>query len=80
MENRRNIYYRPLTVREENVMRLIALGYDNHEIAEKMSISTHTVKAFVANILRKLDAKNRTNAVYIALSIGIIPDNLMKFN
>lgn len=73
MENNKR-YYKQLTKREKTVIKLIAYGFDNKTIGEKMYVSTHTVKAFVAKILRKLEAKNRTNAVYIAFQIGILPD------
>lgn len=63
---------RVLTNRERTVLFFIAQGFDNKEISEKMFVSTHTIKAFVANILQKLNAKNRTHAVYIAIKAGII--------
>lgn len=71
MDNNKK-YTKDLTKREKMVINFIALGLDNKEIAEKMCVSTHTIKAFVANILRKLEAKNRTNAVFIAFQRGIL--------
>ena len=71
-------YYIELTKREEIVLKLMALGNNNKRIADMMGVSCHTIKAFVANILRKLDAKNRTHAVYKAFEFGILPDNSDK--
>ena len=68
------IPHKNLTKREMIVIKLVALGFENNEIAEKLGVSIHTVKAFVANILRKLDARNRTNAVFIAFQNGILED------
>lgn len=55
-----------LTNREKEVLKLLAKGYTNPEIAQKLYISTHTVKAHVAAILKKLNAKNRLLAVVAA--------------
>lgn len=63
-----------LTKREIMVIRLIAQGYENNEIAQKLGVSIHTIKAFVASILRKLEARNRTNAVFIAFQNGLLED------
>ncbi len=52
-----------LTERERIVLEFIAQGYTNREIAEKISVSTHTVKAHVNSILRKFEVKNRVCAV-----------------
>ncbi len=56
-----------LTDREITILKLIMEGYANSQISEIVFISIHTVKAHIASIMRKLNAKNRTNAVYIAL-------------
>ena len=61
-----------LTVREIEVLRLIATGNANKEIGAKLSIGEDTVKRHVTNILGKLDANDRTHAVTIALKRGII--------
>jgi len=62
----------PLSIRERKVLELAAKGCDNPDIAKKLFISRHTVKAHLASIFRKLSASNRTNAVYIALKRNII--------
>jgi len=61
-----------LTPKEIDVLRLIAAGGANKEIAEQLSISEETVKSRVKNILEKLGAKDRTHAVIIGLKRGII--------
>ena len=61
-----------LTPAEVRVLRLIAAGNANKEIAEQLSISEETVKGQVRNILSKLGAKDRTHAAMIGLKRGII--------
>jgi len=61
-----------LTSREIDVLRLIAVGYANKEIAVQFSITEETVKSRVKNILLKLGANDRTHAVTIGLKRGII--------
>jgi len=61
-----------LTQAEVRVLRLIAAGNANKEIAEQLSISEETVKGQVRNILSKLGAKDRTHAAMIGLKRGII--------
>jgi DNA-binding NarL/FixJ family response regulator len=61
-----------LTTREIDVLRLIASGNANKEVAGKLSIAEETVKSHVTNILAKLGANDRTHAVTIALKRGII--------
>jgi DNA-binding NarL/FixJ family response regulator len=61
-----------LTPREIEVLRLIAGGNANKEIAAQLSITEETVKSRVKNILDKLGANDRTHAVTIAVKRGII--------
>jgi DNA-binding NarL/FixJ family response regulator len=61
-----------LSSREIDVLRLIAAGNANKEIAGQLSIAEETVKSHVTNILAKLRANDRTHAVTIALKRGII--------
>jgi DNA-binding NarL/FixJ family response regulator len=61
-----------LTSREIDVLRLVASGNANKEIAVQLSIAEETVKSHVTNILSKLEANDRTHAVTIALKRGII--------
>lgn len=62
----------PLTSREIEVLRLIAVGKANKLVASDLAISEETVKGHVKNILSKLGACDRTHAVTIALKRGII--------
>ena len=61
-----------LTPREVVVLRLVAAGNSNKEIGAQLSLTEVTVKSHVRNILAKLEAKDRTHAVTIALKRGII--------
>jgi DNA-binding NarL/FixJ family response regulator len=61
-----------LTQREMEVLRLIAAGNANKEIAAQLSISEETVKSRVSSILAKLGANDRTHAVTLGLKRGII--------
>jgi DNA-binding NarL/FixJ family response regulator len=62
----------PLSPAEVRVLRLIAEGNANKEIATKLSLTEETVKGQVRNILSKLGAKDRTHAAMIGLKRGII--------
>jgi DNA-binding NarL/FixJ family response regulator len=61
-----------LTSREIDVLRLVAKGNANKEIAVQLSVAEETVKSHITNILSKLGANDRTHAVTIALKRGII--------
>jgi len=61
----------PLTQREVEVLRLIAQGYENKDIAEKLVISDATVRTHVSNILGKLHLASRTQAALYALREGL---------
>ncbi|MFF0297406.1 response regulator [Kitasatospora sp. NPDC004614] len=61
-----------LTAREEEVLRLMATGLSNPEIAELLTVSTETAKTHVGNVLTKLGAQNRTHAVVIAYESGLV--------
>ncbi len=61
-----------LTLREIDVLQLIAEGNANKIVADRLAVTEDTVKAHVRNILSKLGANDRTHAVTIALKRGII--------
>jgi NarL family two-component system response regulator LiaR len=61
-----------LTERELFVLRLVASGASNQEIAQKLSISVNTVKSHLKNILEKLQLENRTQAATYALKHGLV--------
>jgi NarL family two-component system response regulator LiaR len=60
----------PLTAREVEVLKLVAQGLSNQEIAERLVISERTVRTHVTNILAKLHLANRTQAALYALREG----------
>lgn len=64
--------YEALTAREHDVLALLADGYRNREIAERLGISEHTVKFHLAAIFGKLGASTRTEAVRKGLKLGLI--------
>ena len=61
-----------LTRRETEVLGLVANGFGNKEIAERLGTATGTIKIHVQNILEKLSASDRTQAVTIAIQRGIL--------
>ncbi len=61
-----------LSARELEVLKLVAQGKRNREIADDLFLSEKTVKAHVSSILRKLNAEDRTEAVTIGLRRGLI--------
>ncbi|BCV22797.1 helix-turn-helix transcriptional regulator [Moorella sp. Hama-1] len=62
-----------LTPRETEVLRLVALGYTNHEIAAALGLSVKTVETHKGNISRKLNLTSRAELVHYALQQGLIP-------
>jgi DNA-binding NarL/FixJ family response regulator len=66
------IAHRPLTARELEVLRLLARGLTNREIASVFQISESTVKNHVNHLLSKLEVTDRTEAVSFCLSRGIV--------
>jgi two-component system, NarL family, nitrate/nitrite response regulator NarL len=62
-----------LTPRERQVLDLLVEGLSNKQIARRLHISQHGVKRLVSNVLAKLNCPNRTQAVAVALTTGIVP-------
>ena len=62
----------PLTPRELEVLRLLADGTSNKELAQRLGISDHTVKFHLASIFGKLDVSTRTEAVTVGINLGFI--------
>ena len=65
--------YWSLTPREREVLRLVAEGYRNSEVAEVLVLSVRTVETHRANMMRKLDLHSRADLVRFAMQHGIVP-------
>ena len=61
-----------ISTREEEVLQLVADGFGTSEIADKLFISQKTVKNHLASIYEKLQARDRTQAVLMAVKMGIV--------
>ena len=62
-----------LSARELDVLRLVARGLGNKEIAAELGITTHTVKFHLAAVLEKLGVRSRTEAVSLGMRRGLVP-------
>ena len=62
----------PLSKRETDVLRLLALGHSNYEIAERLVIAENTVKMHIKHLYDKLDVHNRVQAIQRARALGLL--------
>lgn len=72
MEARRHTVGDDLTQREREVLALVVAGLNNREIASRLFLSQGTVRLHVSNVLRKLEAPNRTAAAMLAVQHGLV--------
>ena len=70
--NSKNSRKKDLTAREKEVLKLVALGKNNKEIAEELVISKHTAKAHLGNIMDKFNIHDRTLVAVTAVREGLI--------
>lgn len=73
VEDRAAALERPLTVRELDALSHVALGCTNAEVAQRLSLSTETVKAYLRSAGQKLGTRTRFEAVTRARSLGLLP-------
>ncbi|MCD7879709.1 MAG: LuxR C-terminal-related transcriptional regulator [Candidatus Gastranaerophilales bacterium] len=71
-KNQINSRYRLLSIREIQILKYVSEGKTNIEIAEKLMLSKHTIKAHVANILQKMSVTDRVQAAVKAVCENII--------
>ena len=62
-----------LTPREREILKLVAEGYSNKDIADALDIAVKTVMAHRANLMDKLDIHNRSKRVQFAIRVGLLP-------
>lgn len=62
-----------ITLREQEVLALLAAGQSNKEIAQKLGVSPNTVKTQVASLYQKLEVQRRTQAIQKARELALIP-------
>ena len=64
--------YYNLTPREYDILKLLSKGYTNKKISKKLELGEGTVRNYLSSLIKKLDAKNRTEVVLIAKKYGLI--------
>ena len=63
-----------LSAKELEVVRLLALGKTNRQVAEDLVVSLSTVKTYVERVMKKLGVSDRTQAAVRAISLGLLPE------
>jgi DNA-binding NarL/FixJ family response regulator len=67
-----------LTAREVEILRALAAGHSNKQMAKDLWLSAHTIKYHLTNIYRKLDVRGRTEAVRMAYEHGLIENPVLR--
>jgi DNA-binding CsgD family transcriptional regulator len=70
----------PLTLRQMEILSLIAEGNSNKQVGFRLNISEHTIKNQLGRIFRKLDVENRTQAVLVSIQNGWIQSEIDEYN
>ncbi len=70
--------YDPLTVKEKEVLALLAKGCSNSEISAKLNITVGTVKSHVSNLFGKLDVNSRSKVIAKSITLGLIKSELTE--
>ncbi|KRD96103.1 hypothetical protein ASE63_11815 [Bosea sp. Root381] len=70
---KRNAEAARLSVREEQIVRLLLCGKQNREIARELALSEKTVKSYMTNLMTKLHARNRLEVVIAAQKLQVVP-------
>ncbi len=63
----------PLSERQLEILRLVADGFGNREIAAQLNITTNTVRDHFSEVMRRLEVSNRASAVSTAFQLGLLP-------
>jgi two-component system response regulator NreC len=74
VRGREDVFDDPLTSRQREVVRLLALGHTNQEIAEKLVLSVRTVETHRAHVMQKLQISTRAELVRFAMDRGLLTD------
>ena len=64
--------YEPLTERERQVLRLLAVGLSSTEVADELVLAVSTVRSYIKTIYRKLDVHDRDKAITRGQQLGVI--------
>jgi len=72
--------YMPLTAREKEILQLLARGLTTNDLAQELELSESTVKTHTRNIFTKLNVSTRTEAIAVAVRIGLISPDKDRFS
>jgi DNA-binding NarL/FixJ family response regulator len=73
----RHVEIHSLTARQKEILRLVAQGYTNREIGERLDISVRTVEVHRFNLMRRLRVRNVAQLLRQALALRLIPKGLV---
>ena len=70
----------PLTAREKEILQLLARGVTTNNLAQELDLSESTVKTHIRNIFTKLNVSTRTEAIAVAVRIGLVSPDKDSFS